>query len=393
MEAARRLRERFRIPEYKERYERWRKDHAPPAGDDEAWLETRLLPDPELARVRVYTTHSTHKTLTSLRQGSMIHVHDQHFEHEIIDSFDEAYMTHTSTSPNYQIIASLDVGRRQVELDGYELVQHAIELALILRRRVSDHPLLRKYFRMLDPADLIPAEARTSGFATYNDLDTDWQQLDRAWRDDELCLDPTRLTLHIGETGLGGEAFKYMLMDRFDIQINKTARNTVLFMTHIGTSRSSVAHLIEALTLVARELDERREERGRRDRQLHQTAVSSLTEEAPALPDFSRFHDAFRPDPDAHGAHGGHGDPGVRACPCASSSPGRHRPPRWRRDRGYDRPRRGAWRGSRTDGISDADGIRTMVSSVARPAVFVFSMTRIIATYRTRLRHISFGGW
>ena len=32
-------------------------------------------------------------------------------------------MTHTSTSPNYQILASLDVGRRQVELEGYELVQ------------------------------------------------------------------------------------------------------------------------------------------------------------------------------------------------------------------------------------------------------------------------------
>ena len=31
-------------------------------------------------------------------------------------------MTHTSTSPNYQILASLDVGRRQVELEGYELV-------------------------------------------------------------------------------------------------------------------------------------------------------------------------------------------------------------------------------------------------------------------------------
>ena len=37
-------------------------------------------------------------------------------------AFEEAYMTHTSTSPNYQILASLDVGRRQVELEGYEFV-------------------------------------------------------------------------------------------------------------------------------------------------------------------------------------------------------------------------------------------------------------------------------
>ena len=33
-------------------------------------------------------------------------------------------MTHTSTSPNYQILASLDVGRRQVELEGFELVKN-----------------------------------------------------------------------------------------------------------------------------------------------------------------------------------------------------------------------------------------------------------------------------
>ena len=39
-------------------------------------------------------------------------------------------MTHTSTSPNYQIIASLDIGRRQVELEGFEMVQKQIELAM-----------------------------------------------------------------------------------------------------------------------------------------------------------------------------------------------------------------------------------------------------------------------
>ena len=45
----------------------------------EALLNDRLSPDPARARVRVYATQSTHKTLTSLRQGSMIHVYDQDF--------------------------------------------------------------------------------------------------------------------------------------------------------------------------------------------------------------------------------------------------------------------------------------------------------------------------
>ena len=81
-------------------------------------LDVRLLPDPARARVRVYATQSTHKTLTSLRQGSMIHVFDQDFRQKVEETFHEAYMAHTSTSPNYQILASLDLGRRQARPRG-----------------------------------------------------------------------------------------------------------------------------------------------------------------------------------------------------------------------------------------------------------------------------------
>ena len=123
-------------------------------------LRRRLLPDPARARVRVYSTQSTHKTLTSLRQGSMIHVWDQDFSQKVEETFHEAYMTHTSTSPNYQILASLDLGRRQAALEGFELVQKQIENAMRLRDAVDNHPLLSKYMRCLTTADLIPAEYR-----------------------------------------------------------------------------------------------------------------------------------------------------------------------------------------------------------------------------------------
>ena len=42
--------------------------------------------------------------------------------HHVERPFKEAVFTHASTSPNLQIIASLDVARRQMELEGYELV-------------------------------------------------------------------------------------------------------------------------------------------------------------------------------------------------------------------------------------------------------------------------------
>ena len=39
---------------------------------DETLLETRLIPDPRKVRLRVYQTNSTHKSMSAIRQGSMV---------------------------------------------------------------------------------------------------------------------------------------------------------------------------------------------------------------------------------------------------------------------------------------------------------------------------------
>ena len=293
MWCARKLRERLRTEEYRKEYEEFQKGF--PQEDDEAWLTQRLLPDPDKARLRVYSTQSTHKTLTALRQGSMIHVFDQDFRNKAEDAFHEAYMTHTSTSPNYQILASLDVGRRQAQLEGYELVQKQLEMAMVLRERITNHPLLSKYFRFLTIKDLIPLEFRKSEIESYYDPQEGWTEFWEAWADDEFVLDATRLTLYLGDTGIEGDVFKNeYLMDRHGIQINKTSRNTVLFMTNIGTTRSSVAYLIEVLVSIAQELEERIEAMSRAELANHRKKVHALTEDLPPLPDFSRFHARFR---------------------------------------------------------------------------------------------------
>ena len=75
MWAAGRLRRLLKSAEYREEYSAWKEEFAAhDPNEDSSWLDHELLPDPDLARVRVYATQSTHKTLTSLRQGSMIHV-------------------------------------------------------------------------------------------------------------------------------------------------------------------------------------------------------------------------------------------------------------------------------------------------------------------------------
>ncbi|MGH3368447.1 MAG: aminotransferase class I/II-fold pyridoxal phosphate-dependent enzyme [Nocardioidaceae bacterium] len=293
MAAARRLLDRYRAPEFRAEYATHR-EHLGDDPDEEALLGQRLLPDPDRARIRVYATQSTHKTLTSLRQGSMIHVFDQDFSGKAAETFREAYMTHTSTSPNYQILASLDLGRRQAELEGFALVQKQVEQAGLLRDAIEEHPMLHRYMRFLTTPDLVPSRFRTSGID--QPLRTGLARMATAWEHDEFVLDPTRATLYIGPTGIDGDTFRHeQLMDRHRVQVNKTTRNTLLFMTNIGTTRSAVAYLIEVLVKLIQDLEEDIDEMSPRERAAHQRRVAILTSPSAALPDFSAFHHAFRP--------------------------------------------------------------------------------------------------
>ena len=144
------LKEAFADPAYLERYLAQEKQLGADLDPKDARvLDTRLIPDPRKAKLRVYQTNSTHKSMSALRQGSMVLVADEDY-HRHEQAFKEAVFTHASTSPNQQIIASLDVARRQMELEGYELVMQAIQLAIEIRVAVNTHPLVSKYFRVLD---------------------------------------------------------------------------------------------------------------------------------------------------------------------------------------------------------------------------------------------------
>ncbi len=266
--------------------------------------EVSKLPNPDEVRIRVYSTQSTHKTLSSFRQGSMIHIFDEDFRRKSENTFMEAYMTHTSTSPNYQMLASLDVGRRQVQFEGYELVEKSIELAMVLRAKINDHPKLNRYFDVLTISDFIPEAYRESGLSEYYNKNDGWNSMENAWENDEFVLDPTKITLHIGNTGVDGDTFKNKyLMDKFNIQINKTSRNTVLFMTNIGTTRGSVTYLTNALLKIADELDREFSSLSEKESKIRQERIQSLTKDYPPLPDFSYFHHSFQAVPGVPGGN------------------------------------------------------------------------------------------
>lgn len=296
MFTAKRLHHKYNSPSYRKHY----KDHI--KGLKEG--EQSRLPDPDKVRVRVYATQSTHKTLSSFRQGSMIHIWDEDFRRKTENTFLEAYMTHTSTSPNYQMLASLDIGRRQVQLEGFELVEKSIEMAMVLRAKINDNPQLSKYFDVLTVNNFIPDEYRQTGLNEYYTKDESWNRMDEAWEKDEFVLDPTKITLYIGKTGVDGDTFKNKyLMDKFNIQINKTSRNTVLFMTNIGTTRGSVTYLTNALLKIADELDDELRSLNDKEIEIREKKIYSLTQEVPPLPDFSYFHNSFQAVPGVPGGN------------------------------------------------------------------------------------------
>ncbi len=264
---------------------------------DPKLLELRWMPDPDAMRVRVYETDSVHKSMSSLRQGSIVVVRDQDFQ-SVEEAFHEAYFTHTSTSPNLQIIASLDVARRQMELEGYGLVMGMIQLALRLRREINGNPLVSRYFRAATPEDMIPARFRQSGFRDYGGAGTDWDGWLEAVEHDEFVLDPTRITVLCGRAGMDGSQFKALLAERYDIQINKTSRNSVLVQLNINNTRSDLAHLLKALADIARDIERRVTGGAPEAKAAFEARVRALVEDVPDLPDFSRFHDAFRDRPD-----------------------------------------------------------------------------------------------
>jgi arginine decarboxylase len=297
MGAAEALCAQFRNADYRKRYEAFRKEAGDLDPGNAKLLDMELLPDPDKARVRVYQTNSTHKSMSALRQGSMILVSDQDW-HAVEEQFHEAFFTHTSTSPNLQIIASLDVARRQMELEGYELVMGAIQLAIELRREINAHPLISKYFRILTPEEMIPAALRSTGFKDFSGPRTIWRDAIEALDRDEFFLDPTRMTLVCGTAGFDGTQFKGLLAEKYDIQINKTSRNSILVQININNTRSDAAHLIKVLADISRGIEKRLADGGDEEKEAFAARVRSLTKDVPDLPNFSRFSDAYRDRPD-----------------------------------------------------------------------------------------------
>ncbi len=113
----------------------------------------------------VFSTQSTHKLLAGLSQASQILVQDSATRKLDRDCFNEAYLMHTSTSPQYAIIASCDVAAAMMEPPGgTALVEESITEALDFRRamrKVDDEWGTDWWFKVWGP-DFLAEEGMAS---------------------------------------------------------------------------------------------------------------------------------------------------------------------------------------------------------------------------------------
>src|SRR3954468_18248836 len=214
---------------------------------DEAWYGfARFHPEFRPTALEAgadYATQSTHKVLSAFSQASMIHVNDPGFREHL---FRENFNMHTSTSPQYGLIASLDIARKQAVMEGYKLLTRTLELATEVRKLINS----TKVFRVLELEDLLPPEVRNDG----------------------IQLDPTKVTIDISGCGYTVEDLQKLLSERYNIQVEKSTFNTLTLLLTIGTTRSKVSRLYDALMRIARE--------GHPPRRLVQT---------PEIPGFTRL--------------------------------------------------------------------------------------------------------
>jgi arginine/lysine/ornithine decarboxylase len=107
----------------------------------------------------VYATQSIHKLLAGISQASHVLVQDSQQTKLDRHLFNEAYLMHTSTSPQYSIIASCDVAAAMMEPPGgTALVEESIAEALDFRRamrKVDDEYGLDWWFKVWGPDDLV----------------------------------------------------------------------------------------------------------------------------------------------------------------------------------------------------------------------------------------------
>ena len=206
----------------------------------------------------VYSTQSTHKLLAGLSQASQILV--QNAEETELDRgiFNEAYLMHTSTSPQYSIIASCDVSAEMMRgPGGHALVEETITEAMEFRRAIlrigQEHAQSDWWFGVWGP-DTPPREGLANRAEWQLSADDDWHGFGEIGEDFAM-LDPIKVTLttpglsndgEFGDFGIPGIVLSRYLAEH-GVVVEKAGLYSLFILFTIGVTKGRWNTLIAEL--------------------------------------------------------------------------------------------------------------------------------------------------
>ncbi|MFP4497512.1 MAG: aminotransferase class I/II-fold pyridoxal phosphate-dependent enzyme [Vulcanimicrobiota bacterium] len=188
-----------------------------PALVDEAWGAHFHfhpdLPDSACDAGADIIINSTHKLVGSMAQASMVHTQGNRIDLGRLRSVIRLFL---STSPSCLLVASLDVARMNLAINGRELLDRTIKLANYAREQINKIPGLKAYGKEL------------------------------IGRSGVHQLDLTKLTVSAKELDITGYEIENILRYNYNIQFEMSDLFNCLALITIGTTEKDIEKIIEA---------------------------------------------------------------------------------------------------------------------------------------------------
>jgi len=178
------------------------------------------LPLPALGQGADLAVQSPHKLLGSLTGSSWLHLKSTLLGR---DAVKDGLSLVTSTSPSHILLASLDGARRQIALQGEQLLSRTLRLALDVREEIEQISGLRC---------ITCEEAR--------ELSDDF--------------DPTKILIDVSDVGVTGPEAEKWLREACGVQVELATPRSVLAFITIGDTEESASRLVGALKRLPKEL-------------------------------------------------------------------------------------------------------------------------------------------
>ena len=157
---------------------------------------------------------STHKIIGAMTQMSMLHVNSDRVDMNRIQQI--LSLLHT-TSPSYPLMASLDCARRQIAVEGRELLGKTLKLANELRAEINKIPGISSFGNEI-----------VGKYGIHS-------------------FDETKLSITAKELGLTGFELETLLVDDYNIQVELSDFYNALALITLGDTEESTGKLLDAL--------------------------------------------------------------------------------------------------------------------------------------------------